>query len=76
MSVIKIIQHDDVYIDEIHLTKKILESYGQEVEIIKKDRPFGYQTMFDLTCKNKKYSSIAVSLLSSLCHCKMELSNK
>lgn len=73
MAIIKIIQHDDIYIDEIHLTKKILESYGMNVEIIKKDRPFGYKTMFDLNCKNKTISSIAVSLLSSLCHCKTEL---
>jgi len=76
MVIIKIIQHDDVYIDEIHLTKKILESYGMNVEIIKKERPFGYKTMFDLKCKNKTVESIAVSILSDLCHCKNQLKRK
>lgn len=73
MAIIKIIQHDDVYIDEIHLAKKILQSYGMKVEIIKKERPYGYKTMFDLNCKNPNQESIATSLLSNLCHCKMEL---
>lgn len=73
MAIIKIIQHDDLYIDEIHLAKKILESYGMNVKIIKQDRPFGYKTMFALNCKNRNYRSIATSLLSCLCHCKMEL---
>ncbi len=71
--VITIHKYDEEYIKEIHLAKVILESYGMEVVILNKKRPMHHQTMYNITCKRKLNGYLAVTLLSSLCHCKKEL---